>query len=236
MSRRCGWILGVGLLLSGAGQARAQEPIGHLAGQSVIRGSLGVFSPDGESRYWEEKSRDFTTTVSDYDDFTFALDYLYFVSPRLGALFSIGGWEGESTQGYRDFVDNLGNEIEHVTTVDAVWLDFGLVFHLLGRRAPVMPYVGAGGSFIGWELAEEGEFIDFGFNPPEVITDLFVADGETFGFFVLVGLEIPLGSSAALFAEARWRDADVELRQDFAGFGTLDLSGRSLTAGLSFSF
>lgn len=214
----------------------AQETLGHFAGQSVFRGSIGVFTPDGNSQYWTDKAIDFTARADDYEDFTFAGDYLYFVSSRVGLLTSFGVWEGSATQSYQDFVDNFGGEISHVTTLQTAWLDLGMVFHLLGRRAVVMPYVGAGGSFVSFDLAEDGEFIDFGFEPPEVIRDRFRADGDTFGFFWLVGFEVPLGAGTSLFAEARWRDADVELGQDFSGLGTLDLSGRALTAGISFNF
>ncbi len=214
----------------------AQEDLGHFAGQSVFRGSIGAFSPDGDSQYWADKELDFTATADDYEDFIFAGDYLYYVSSRVGLLTSFGVWEGSATQSYREFVDNFGAEISHVTKLQTAWLDFGLVFNLFSRRAAINPYVGGGGSFVSFELVEDGEFIDFGFDPPEVIRDRFFADGDTFGFFWLAGIEIPLGAGTALFAEARWRDADVELERDFSGLGTLDLSGRALTAGISFSF
>jgi opacity protein-like surface antigen len=223
-------------LLSAASAGAQHKSFGHYAGESVLRGSVGAFTPDGDSEYWTEKEIDFTVAADDYQDFTFTVDYIYFVSPRLGVLASLGGWQGKATQSYREFVDNFGNEIRHVTTIDGAWFDVGLVVHLLEDRAPLMPYVGLGGSWVGWELVEEGEFIDFGFNPPEVVVDSFLADGSAFGFFWLVGIEIPLGSSASLYAEGRWRDADDELNKDFAGFGTFDLSGRSLSAGVAFSF
>ena len=214
----------------------AQEALGYFAGQSIFRGSIGAFSPDGDSQYWADKEFDFTAVADDYEDFTFAGDYLHYLSARVGLLASFGVWEGSATQSYRDFVDNFGGEISHVTKLQTAWLDLGMVLSLLGRRAVVMPYVGAGGSLVSFGLTEEGEFIDFGFSPPEVIRDRYLADGDTFGFFWLAGFEVPLGAGTALFAEARWRVADVELEQDFSGLGTLDLSGRALTAGISFSF
>lgn len=236
MRKQIGWAIAVIVGLLSASATSAQDRLGHYPGESVFRASVGAFSPAGESAYWTDKELDFFTDVDDFEDFTFSLDFIQFVSSRVGVLVSASGWEGESTQSYRDFVDDFGDEIFHVTTLDVAWLDVGVIFHLLGDRAPVMPYVGAGGSFIAWELIEEGEFIDFGFRPPEVVRDVFVADGDGFGFFLLAGFEVPIGSTVSFFGEGRWRDADVELGQDFAGFGTLDLSGHSLTAGLSFSF
>jgi hypothetical protein len=223
-------------LLSIAQSTNAQEKLGHYAGDSAFRVSIGVLSLDGSSQYWEEKERDFTAVIGDYDDVVVSGDYLYFVSSRVGILGSFSVFEGSATQSYRDFVDNFGGEISHVTQLQTASLDFGLIVHLLGSRAAVMPYLGAGGSFVSYELEEEGEFIDFGFSTPEVIADRYRANGDTFGFFWLVGIEVPLGASTSLFAEAKWRSADVELSQDFAGLGNLDLSGRSFSAGVSWSF
>ncbi len=224
------------LFLFAPATGRAQEERLHWSGQSSIRFSIGQFSPDGSSSYWQEKEIDFTGSTEELDDITLSVDYLYFWTEQFGALVSMGGWQGKQTQSYRDFVDLSGRDISHLTTVEAVWLDLGIVFHLFDSRRAIMPYFGAGGSVVVWELAEEGEFIDFGLSPPEVFNDAFVADGDAFGWFFLVGLEIPVSDSVSLFAEGRWRSAEDELDGDFAGFGTLDLSGRSITGGVSLVF
>ncbi len=224
------------LFLFSPTSSRAQEELQHWPGQSNIRFSLGEFAPDGSSSYWEDKEIDFTGSTDELADITLDIDYIYYWTERFGALVSMGGWQGKQTQSYRDFVDLSGRDISHLTTVEGVWLDFGLVFHLFDRRRAIMPYVGAGGSVVFWELSEEGEFIDFDRSPPEVFNDAFFADGDAFGWFFLVGLEVPVSDSVALFAEGRWRRAEDELGSDFAGFGTLDLSGRSITGGVSFVF
>ncbi len=229
-------IVGIGLLSIGAAQSRAQDLVGHYPGQAMFRASAGAFEPDGDSEYWDEKELDFFADASEFEDFTLSVDLLYFVSARTGVLLSVGGWEGEQTQSYREFVDPQGGEITHLTRHDQAWLDLGVVFHLLSRRAALMPYVGAGGSLVSWELEEEGEFIDFALQPALIFRDTFLSSGEAFGYFFLLGVEIPVGRSVGLFAEARWRSADDELDEDFAGLGTLDLSGRSVSAGVSVSF
>lgn len=229
-------IVGIVVISLGAVPSRAQERLGHYPGEGLFRASAGAFEPEGDSQYWEEKELDFFADASEFEDFTFAVDFLYFLSARTGVLLSVGGWEGEQTQSYRDFVDSQGDEITHLTRLDQAWLDLGVVFHLLARRAALMPYVGAGGSVVSWELEEDGDFIDFGLEPELVFRDTFVSSDEAFGYFLLVGVEIPLTSNAGLFAEGRWRWADDELDGDFAGLGTLDLSGRSISAGVSISF
>jgi opacity protein-like surface antigen len=227
-------IVSLATLLVGAGAARAQG--GHYAGESVGRIAFGWFEPDGDSAYWQEKEIDFTGSAADFDDVTLSLDYAYFWSDRFAAIISLSGWEGDETQAYLDFVDTSGRDISHLTTLSTGWLEAGLLFHLFAGRRAVMPYLGAGAAVAFWELTEEGEFIDFDASPPSIFADRFFADGETFGYFLLAGLEIPVSATVSLFAEGRWRAADDELDRDFAGFGTLDLSGRSLTGGVSISF
>lgn len=222
------------LALLAATPVRAQE--GHYAGESVARVSIGVFEPGGDSDYWREKAIDFTGTTSDFDDLTATLDYAYFWTDRFAAVISLSGWEGDSTQAYRDFVDPAGRDISHLATVSTGWLEVGLLFHLFAGRQAVMPYLGAGGTMAFWELTEEGEFIDFDTSPPSIFGDRFAAEGEAFGYYLLAGVEIPVSRTVSLFAEGRWRDADDELDRDFAGFGTLDLSGRSLAAGVAIGF
>ena len=41
---------------------------------------------------------------------------------------------------------------------------------------------------------------------------------------------------SAAMPEARWHEVDDDLGRDFEGLGALDLSGESISAGLSVSF
>ena len=232
----CSILLGLALVAGASAQEESTKKPGHYAGQSLFRVSLGSFSPDGESRYWEDKEFDFTGSTSEFDDLTGSADYLYFVSARVGLMLSFGGWEGQQTQSYREFVDPVGGEIAHLTTIDEAWLDFGVVFHFVPHRSPLMPYVGAGGSVVSWSRRELGDFIFFDTLPPSIFSDTFRARGDSFGYFFLLGLEVPVSDWVSLFAEGRWRSAEDELGGDFAGFGTLDLSGSSIGGGVSDSF
>ena len=49
-------------------------------------------------------------------------------------------------------------------------------------------------------------------------------------------MEIPLSNGLSIFAEGRWLRADDELDEDFEDFGTLDLSGRDMRAGIAWRF
>lgn len=199
-----------------------------------IRG--GIFEPDGESRYWEESALDFTGGPEDFEDAILGADYRLGLSGRLGLLVSVNGYSGSSDRTYLDFVDNFGDEIAHEATLDIASVTAGLTLHLAPRHFAVQPYVGAGGGLYAWELQESGDFIDFGFDPPDVFSDTFISEGTATGYFFLAGVDVPLTPNVALFAEGRWHRVEDELADDFEGFGDIDLSGRAITGGVALTF
>ncbi|MFQ5349488.1 MAG: outer membrane protein, partial [Thermoanaerobaculia bacterium] len=146
---------------------------------------------------------------------------------------SAGAWEAEVAQQYRDFVDPAGSGIFHTTSFELTSLEAGLIWNLTRRGATVSPYVGIGGGYYDWTLTEDGEFIDF--------TDLSIFDarftdtGDTFGWFWVAGVEVPVADSWRVFAEGRWTEMSDDLTGDFEGLGTLDLGGRTIAFGVGWS-
>lgn len=197
---------------------------------------IGLFNPDGESAYWSDKALEFTGRAEDFEDISFGLEYQRFLSERLSLMASSFFFEGDSDQSYLDFVDEFGAPITHGTTLEIATFELGLVFRFTSRDAPVIPYAGLAGGLYSWQLEESGDFIDFGRVVPVVFTDTFTAEGDTFGWSWLAGLEIPLNRNWSVNLEARFRHADDELGDDFQGFGTLDLSGKEYRAGMSWGF
>lgn len=197
---------------------------------------VGVLEPRGESSYWDDLSFDFTGDADSFDDALVGIEYTRYVSDRLGVVASASAFEGTSELAYRDFVDEFGNDIYHSTDLDMATFNLGLMLHLARRDSAIVPYVGAGGGLYSWRLTEYGDFIDFSFATPEVFFDVFEEDGTTLGYYLQAGLEVPLARSLSVFAEGRWQRADDKLEGDFAGLGELDLSGRTLSAGLTWSF
>ena len=129
-----------------------------------------------------------------------------------------------------------GFQITHIATLDTDSFNLGLLFYLTSRNSAVVPYVGIGGGYYDWRLAESGDFIDFSLFEPRIISDTFVSEGGTFGYYYLVGLVIPLSRKVSVFAEGRWQRADDDLDEDFEGFGTLDLGGQDIRAGVAWRF
>lgn len=218
-----------------AGQYRGPYS-GPKVSQNWIGIQLGMFAPDGDSDYWNDKELEFTGRADDFEDFSGGINYQRFLSERLALLASASYFEGDTDQSYIDFVDQFGAPITHTTTLEIATFEIGLLFRFLSREAPVIPYVGAAGGLHSWRLEESGDFIDFGLREPEIFTTSFSSEGDTFGYSWFLGLEIPLAENWSVSVEAKWRSAEDELGDDFQGFGTLDLSGQEYLAGMSWGF
>jgi opacity protein-like surface antigen len=197
-----------------------------------LRLRFGAFRPEGDSQYWHDKELDFTGTASDLQGPIGGIDYLLRLNHHFSLMLSGSYYEGNATQSYRDFVDNSGHRIRHDTTLGIGSATLGVVYHFTGRGAPVSPYVGAGAGGYFWRLQENGDFIDFNHNN-DIFNSRLRSDGTAFGGYLLVGLEAPITRNVSLFAEGRWTQVKDDLRDDFEGFGRLDLSGREVTGGIA---
>lgn len=224
--------LATALLVVLAAVPASAQPFGR---EHTIRFRAGLFEPDGESQYWTDAAEVFTSDAEDFEDTLLGFDYKMGLSEHLGLLLSVSGYEGQETRNYLDFVDFQNREIRHDATLDVTSLTAGLVFDF-APNAVVNPYVGVGGGLYSWELTESGRFIDFASPGLDIFRATFRDEGEAFGWYGQAGLEVPLSASWSLFAEGRWHDADDELSGEFEGFGDLDLSGRELSAGATWTF
>lgn len=235
----CG-ILVLGLVAGAVPGRAASRDYGryrHYGGDNQVRFRLGLFTPEGDSEYWRDKDRDFTgAAASDLEDAVGGLDYVWNTHSHLSFMLSGDFYEGRSNASYRCCVDNLGDEIIHRATLEITPLTAGLVLHLAPESSPVIPYVGAGGGAYVWQLTESGDFIDFSQPNRPIINGRLEANGTALGYYALAGLEVPFSRNFAFFVEGRWHRADDDLGDDFEGFGKLDLSGRSVTGGLAWTF
>ena len=201
--------------------------------EGSLRLWLGAFRPQGDSQYFRDNQFDFTnSSSSDLQGLIGGVDYLLPLDRHLSLLFSGSYYEANTAQSYRDFTDEAGRRIRHDQTLGIGSATLGVVVNLTERRAPIVPYIGAGGGAYFWRLEETGDFIDFN-NHNQIFNDSLQSSGTAFGYYFLAGLEAPIGRHTSVFAEGRWSRVKDDLRGDFEGFGRLDLSGTSVSAGLS---
>jgi len=196
---------------------------------------LGQFTPDGNERYWNDVENEFNGRASDLADASFGADWLYDFGPNVAFILSGDYFEGKSDMSYRDFTDAQGREIVHTTTLDVAPVTAGILVRVAPPDLPVQPYVGAGAGMYFWRLEETGDFIDFN-NNNQIFTDSFRDSGSAFGYYGLVGIEVPISRNFSVFGQARWDKSSDDLSGDFAGLGKLDLSGRRVEGGLSWRF
>ncbi len=209
---------------------------GHWGAENALRFQLGGFEPRGDSGYWDGKRIDFTGDADDLSDLAAGIEYQRFLNQHLGFVASSTFFTSETDQSYLDFVDEDGFLIFHTTELEVTTLTVGLVANLARRDRVIIPYVGAGGGFYFWRLSEFGDFIDFGLFDLGIFNDFFEEDGAELGWYWQAGLEVPLAPNLSVFGDARWVRAEADLGGDFLGLGDLDLSGRTLSAGVTWSF
>ena len=202
----------------------------------AIRFRLGLFEPEANSQYWDDKFHDFTGSASDLEDLIWGADYIWRTSQRSGVLFGTSFFNGDMTQAYRDYVDESGNDIRHTTALELYDFYAGYTYRFGNRSWRVVPYAGAGAGLLYWKLRESGYFIDFADPGLPVFWGDYRADGWTWEGFALAGLDVPLSFRWSFFFEGRYRWSEAELGNDFSGLGTIDLSGPELTAGFSWNF
>ncbi|RMG45954.1 MAG: hypothetical protein D6718_06330 [Acidobacteria bacterium] len=203
------------------------------AAESTFRLGLGLFTPDADSAFWDDTFSVFTGSPDSLEDVAIGADLLFPRSRWSAVLVSLEHQEGTARQAYRHDPD--GFDVWHDTELQVTPLTVGLLFYPAGREG-LVPYLGAGGGLYWWRYREAGDFLILS-DPAKPIEFLaFESDGVTAGYYVLAGLDLPVGSGWSMFVEGRWQQADDALGGDFEGEGTIDLSGRSLRAGVAWRF
>ena len=226
----------IGCLLGFTAVADAQGS--WSAGDSgSIRFRLGLFEPEADSSYWDEKFEVWTGNPEDFQDVVWGVDGMWMISPTSGLLFGSSWYQGSTTQAYRDWVDNAGRDVSHRTELTTWDLTVAWVFKPL-KGAAVRPYFGIGGGLLSWRLLEYGDFIDFGSQGDgSVVYGTYGDNGTTFMAVGIVGVEFFSRNPWSFFLEGRWREADTSLSGGFASLNQrLDLSGLEIDAGIAWKF
>ena len=82
-----------------------------------------------------------------------------------------------------------------------------------------------------YQFAQSGDFIDFA--TTKVFFDSFDSTGWAPTFHVFGGADVSLNPRFAITTEGRYEWGKASLGRDFSGFDRIDLSGFTVTTGIS---
>ncbi|MBW7934448.1 MAG: outer membrane beta-barrel protein [Gemmatimonadaceae bacterium] len=229
-----------------AATAQATSGDGFLFGAPrasiTLRG--GFASPSASGDVFSFVQNELTLGRHDFAGGSMAADLALHVRPRVAIQMGIG-YSGRTTPSvYRGWVDNQDREIEQRTTFQRLPLTLGVRYYLaspgraLGQLAWVpsrfTPYIGAGGGITWSRFRQTGDFVDY------QTLDVFPATLESSAWaptlYGVVGVEHTLNARLGLTGEARYDHGRARVSSDFSGFNGIDLSGLTLSVGLTMRF
>ena len=96
----------------------------------------------------------------------------------------------------------------------------------------VVPYVGAGGGAMWFQVRQSGDFVDY--VDLSVFTDVFESSGWAPTAHAFGGVDVRVLRRAYVTFDARYTWASGSLGPDWIDFDPIDLSGLRLSAGFNF--
>ena len=180
-----------------------------------------------------------TLRRSDFGGVALAADLAATVSPQLDIVVS-AGWSGSRRASeYRNWLDNNDLPITQTTSLERAPVTASVKWYARPRGRSVgsfawvparaAPFVGVGLGAMWSRLHQVGDFVDFA--DSTVHSDDFASKSWTFTAHAFAGIEMNLGPRTFVTSEARYTWARAALGSDFSGFGRMDLTGLSVTAG-----
>jgi len=199
------------------------------AADSGFQVRFGGMFLDGDSDFWADNEALFTLDTADFDDATLGLTFSRAFNNHFEMDFNIDFYDDRVVSEYRDYTDGGGFPILHDTRLEATPVTAGVRFLPFGRYGANGPrpvfFVGAGAGVNFWRYQEVGDFIDFSDPNLGIVFGRFRERDAAFVSYGTAGFEMPVGPRFNLGLEARYFSSDDKLNGDFAGLGTLDLSG-----------
>ena len=183
-----------------------------------------------------------TVDRSDFSSPTFGTSLGIRLSGRNELMFDVSYSGMSHSSEFRDWVDQNDQPIEQTTSLRRIPITVGLRRYLtapgraIGQFAWIPArralYVAAGLGLMEYKFQQVGDFVDFA--TLNVFPDEYVSQGWTPVAHAAAGLDITLSTFTMMNIEARYLWAKAPMSADFEDFNRVDLSGPSLTGGLTF--
>lgn len=213
---------------------------GRPSGSVTLRG--GFSQASARSDLFEDISRDLTIKRGDFSGASYGGEIGVSVTPDLELTIDAGLMRTSTPSSYRNFVDNADREIEQRTVLRRIPFTMNAKLYLaprgrtIGRFAWIpsrlAPWASVGAGFMNYDFSQTGSFVDFA--TTNVFNDTFQSDGNTPIAQGRIGADLSLGTRLALTGEGRYLWAKgAPLGSDFVGYAPLDLSGATVSLGLT---
>ena len=239
-------VLGAAVLVLIPVAVSAQSNPDFLFHRPAVTLSLyGGWAMPGESSDVFDDVRDiFTVGRGAFDSATFGGELAWRATERLDVAAGVEYAKGSENSEYQHFVDNNELPIEQTTSLRRIPATVSVRGYLFDRGRTISryawvpgswsPFLGAGAGLTWYEFKQEGDFIDFQTDPPEIYGDELHSKGRAMTFHVLAGLEASLSEHFLVRGEYRysWASADLDPRY-YSGYEPIDLGGGRATIGLA---
>jgi len=202
----------------------------------------GVARPMANSDVFSLVTDQLTIDRSDFSSPTFGTSLGIRLSGRNELMFDVSYAGMKHSSEFRDWVDQNDQPIEQTTSLRRIPITVGLRHYLtapgraIGQFAWIPArrslYIGAGAGTMEYKYHQVGDFVDFA--TLNVFHDEFVSQGWTAVAHAAAGLDLAMGSFTMVNIEARYMWATAPMGADFKDFDHMDLSGLSVTGGLTF--
>jgi hypothetical protein len=212
------------------------------------RGSIGfrgnwLFSR-ANSDWYSFVTDQLTLGRKDFNAPGFAADASFAVSRRADAVVGVDFNQAKSDSEYRDFVDNDRLPINQTTRLRTTAITGSLKFALVERGLEVsrlawvpkhiVPYAGAGGGALRYDLQQYGDFVDFQTN--RIFASTFSSAGWAPVAHAFAGVDVLVLKRVYVTIEGRYQWSNATLGNTWVDFEPIDLAGFKLAAGASFIF
>ena len=186
-------------------------------------------------------TKQLTLDRRDFSSATFGTNLAIPVSRSNDIVFDAGLTSVSRRSEFRHWIDQNNLPIEQTTSLRRVPLTLGVRHYLsapgrsIGRFAWIpaarTTYIGIGAGLMYYRFRQVGDFVDF--QTFKVFPDDFTSKAWTATLHALAGVEFSLGRVVMVTGEARYTWARGPMGRDYVGFNRIDLSGVSVTTGLS---
>jgi hypothetical protein len=212
------------------------------------RGSVGVrgnwLFARAKSEWYSFVTDQLSLARKDFNAPGIATDVGVAVSRRADAVFGLEFNQSKTESDYRHFQGSDGLPINQTTRLRTTVLSGSLKFALVERGLEVsrlawvpthiVPYVGAGGGALNYDLLQFGEFVDF--RTSRIFASTLTSSGWAPMAHAFAGVDVRVFKRVYLTLDGRYQWSNATLGNDWVDFDPIDLSGFKLAAGASVLF